>query len=94
MKSIALILIVIAAVIPSCGNDHKFPVDASNNSPDAPPASCAASTAFLVDCNDPSQCMSCICKGLGHEMYCTQACTLPTDCPAPSTSCTGGFCRR
>jgi len=54
-----------------------------------------AKTAFLAACTTNEQCETGLCftYGMGQEL-CTKPCTMPTDCPVPSTGCNGkGVCK-
>jgi len=94
MRPIALTLIVFAGLIPACRDRKPPPVDAPVPTSDTPLQSCETSTTFLMDCTSNEFCMGCTCKPFGHVMYCSKACTVSTDCQAPSTGCLNGFCTR
>jgi hypothetical protein len=73
--------------------------DDKETPPPPPPVDAAAlvcpgtgTTGFLANCTENDQCTSCLCKTFGHLEVCSQACTGPADCPAPSAGCSGGFC--
>ena len=92
MKSIIAAIVMVLAI--ACKDDHVTPIDAPPVMGDVGPLTCDTSTAYLTDCTSNAACMGCMCRAFGHDMYCTKACTAPTDCPAPSSGCVNGFCRR
>ena len=93
----AALLIATAALLGACsGDDAPTPIDAAatvDASATDGGSVCGGTTAYLGTCAMDNDCVSCTCKSFGHSSICTQACTVDTDCPAPSGGCSTGFCR-
>lgn len=78
------------ALLPGCKEEGAAPpIDASTVDAGA----CAGTVAYLAACTADDECMSCTCKSFGHSRVCSKACTVDTECPAPSGGCSMGFCR-
>jgi hypothetical protein len=87
------IMALAAALLLGCDGNDKPPGDS------APPGDglvCAGAIDFLADCTADEECMSCVCRTIGHAKFCTKTCAGDADCPAPSGGCntTAGLCRR
>lgn len=92
-------LLAALLLVPACGGDDDGGggPDAATNQPDASPG---GALNFMDQCDpqndqcDHSNGDTCFTYGQGVS-YCSHTCTDASDCPAPSTGCSGmGECKR
>ena len=98
------LILVMCLGLAACGGDDEPAPDAMALGPDADPSApdagasaCMGTTPLYDSCTTNEECADfCLCYTFGMgQMICTKACTMDTDCPAPSPGCNGmGICRR
>jgi hypothetical protein len=93
LRRVAFLSLVLLGSACGGGDDGSAIPDADPTAPDVE----VGSLPYLADC-DPThaeECESGLCFTFNtHGPHCTTPCSVPTDCPAPSSGCSGmGVCK-